>query len=177
MATAMPIPQSRLQQIIAKWRAALTDAATGPLVVAAEVVKLAEDWPAYQEEAGGATATQWLRSTLGKGQGLPWFARRHEAVKKLGEACRRTWHHEAAVWAAENVGDDVSLRRLKDAVHDAYVANGRNPLTEPQVRGVAAKVLGRAKRGRVCKGCAEARARVALLEETLRKAGLAVPSE
>jgi hypothetical protein len=173
------IDPRRLPTLAAKWRSALADAATGPLAVAGEVVRMAEDWESYKVEAEGLTASQWLANTFGQGKGLPWFNRRHEAVQRLGEACRRTWHHEAAVWVAENVRDDVSLRRLKDAAHDAYVENGRNPLTLGQIHTVAAKVLGHkpAFREYQCHkpGCGEARKRIAQLEAAMRAAGVDVP--
>lgn len=151
-----------------RWRSALADAATGPLVIASEVMQLAADWESVREEAAGLDCTTWLRKQFGAGNSLAWFEVRARAVEKLGEACRRTIHHSVAVWVANNVPEGhvqaVKLMLMREAK-----ANGGNPLTlrmaQPRVR----EITGRSEpKKKTCARCQE-------LEKLLLENGVAPP--
>ena len=153
-----------------RWRSALTDAATGPLIVASEIVSLADHWEAYKEEAGGLSCASWLQARVThRGQALDYFAKRHAAVKLLGEACRRTMHHEVAVYVANQVTseyrDAVKLMLMRECK-----AQG-GPLTMGQATPRIGKIIGRKSRPRSqiqCKRCER-------LEKALAAAGVALP--
>jgi hypothetical protein len=152
-----------------RWRKAMSDAATGPLQIAKEVVALDESWPVYKKEADGKSLTGWLRLTLGRGRGLFFFKSRAYAVELLGPSVARTFHHEVAVWVANNVDKD-SRESAVWALLRATQENGRVPLTIKQAQLVVGKLLGRRALPRAsCPRCTQ-------LEELLRKNGIRVPS-
>lgn len=148
-----------------RWKSALQDASTGPLIIAGEVTSLAERWEEHKREAGGLRCTAWLRKTFGDGRGLSWFQDRAEAVAYLGEASRRYVHHEAAVWVKNHVPKD-SLDKVKFMLRSEQKKNGGNPLTKAQaVRRVNAMLGKGALKSRHCKRCQE-------LEAKLREHGI-----
>ncbi|MFA5802957.1 MAG: hypothetical protein WC911_10895 [Thermoleophilia bacterium] len=126
------------------WRDALKDADTGPLRIAADVVKVGEDWETWRSEAGGADCTTWLRSEFGKGRGLAFFRRIDAAVVKIGEHCRRTYNWQTACYVAQNVPAD-KLDDVKSAIRFATKGNGGMPLSYVQgqlvVRGILKKTV------------------------------------
>lgn len=164
------MPQERLAERAARWRRALADSATGPLIIASEIVKLAEDWESHKTEADGLSCTSWLRATLGRGRSLAWFARRHAAVVTLGEACRRTMHHEVACYVAQNVTaehrDAVRLMLMRECK-----AQNGNPLSIAQAKLKIAQFIGVVRVPR----CAVACTRCAELEKVILAAGLTLP--
>jgi hypothetical protein len=153
-----------------RWRKALADSATGPLIIASEIVQLADEWADHQSETDGLSCTSWLRATLGRGRSLAWFATRHAAVATLGEACRRTIHHEVACYVARNVPgesrDAVRLMLMRECK-----AQNNNPLTMAQARRKIEALIGRVSAPR----CAAACTRCAHLEQVILAAGLALP--
>jgi hypothetical protein len=154
---------SELTERTSKWRKALSDAATGPLIIASEVCELSDQWSKFSAEAAGLSCTQWLKTTFGKGRGLGWFRRRARAVSVLGEACRRRIHHNVAVWLVDAAPDETSLAAAKQKLFVAYKANGDNALTEAQAKRALPEFCGqRAKKG--CENCAALLARIAELE-------------
>jgi hypothetical protein len=161
---------SELVERAMQLRRMMQDAACGPLAAAAVVVGLAENWEAYKEEAGGRKCTTWLRDELGRGRGLSFFKQRHDAVRRAGEHTRRTWHHEALLWAVNSCHDELTLKRLDRAVLDAKkVSNGGNPLTKQQVMRIAVPIIGRTPKKQVeCARCER-------LSKALMAAGLPVP--
>lgn len=161
----------QLSTIAGRLKTALTDAACGPLMVAGEVVKLAAEWDTHKEEAGDISPTAWLEKTFGAGKDLAWFQRRADAVEKIGEASKRTWHHEAAVWAASQIRDPKHLTALATKVMEQRKRNGSNPLTLQQVKLLATGIAGRTAQARGCRKCEELKKRIAELEEMLRHGG------
>ena len=137
-----------LKTKLARWKAALSDAATGPLVIAREVRQVAEQWSQYKDEVDGMRCTSWLREMLGNGKGLAFFERRARAVDKLGEACRRYMHHELAVWLAEQTLSADQLTRIKRELHAGFKENGDNPLTLSQGSRVVNDILGKQRKPR-----------------------------
>ncbi len=85
----------------AAWRDQLRSGATGPLVIAQQVVDLVAEWENWRTEAGGVDANAWLRATFG--QSVAWFERRARAVRDIDESIRRSWNHEVAVWVHQHV--------------------------------------------------------------------------
>ncbi len=169
-----PVPsgtRETLADIARRLRPAMAGAACGPLIVAADVVKLADNWTLYQAEANGRSPAEWLIKTFGKGKDLAWFTRRFEAVELIGEAARRTWHHEAAVWVVDHVRDVTHVQRLNVAVMEERKRNGNNPLTKVQVTLLAKKIgilVSKTKPHKTCGRCG-------VLEAALKAAGVAVP--
>ena len=140
-----------LLECASRWRRSLKDAATGPLVIAVEVIAITDDWESYRKDSGGLTASAFLRRELGGGRDRAFFERRADAVTKLGEAVRRTMHHEVAVWVAQNFSG-LEARRVAKALTDSFVRNNKNPLTLAQAKPVAFKVTNR-KTERIEKQC------------------------
>lgn len=164
----MPAPAPERQDLndrIGRWRRALADAATGPLIIAEEIVRMAERWEDFKDAADGLDCSAFLRKHLGKGRGLPFFKERATAVARLGEAVRRTVHHEVAVWASRNIPPDLIEPCKLELMRGAKEQNG-NPLTLQQAKTRLREILGkRTPRKRECERCKE-------LEEQLKAAGL-----
>lgn len=158
-----------------EWKRILGDAARGPLVVATDVVSIANHWDEYAAEAGGLSITGWLKKTLGAGRNLAWFERRAKAVRVLGEAARRNLHHEVAVWVSENVPPAHYDKAKRVLFHAARAQNG-NPLTLGQARPLLQKELGRSfsSRGYQSK-LGDALARIARIEKWADANGLTLP--
>lgn len=161
-----PHTQDTLEHKARRWQKALADAATGPLIVAAEIVTLSENWAGYRGEAGGRDCTTWLRDTLGRGKSLAWFTQRHNAVEALGEASRRMMHHEVAVWVSRNVPPEF-YAPVKFMLRREQRENGGNPLTLRQAKPRILRVMGAtaAPNAKQCGRCKE-------LEAQLRAAGI-----
>lgn len=155
---------------IGRWKRALSDAATGPLVIAPEVVALADNWEAIKEEAGGLSCTAYLRSKLHPGRDLAFFRRRAEAVAKLGEASRRTLHHDVAVWVANQVPDNLLDAVKLELIRGAKEQNG-HPLVMSQARARLKQLIGStARKKRECQRCKE-------LEKLLATHGIETPGK
>lgn len=159
-----------LKELTGRWRSALASGDCGPLVIAADVVRVGAEWDEkYKEEAGGASCTTWLRRELGPGRNLAWFARRHEAVEHLGESIRRTMHHEVAVWIHDNVPKEAWTKVVMAVTIAAKKQRGV-PLTPPQARRVVCPIIGKVsgtKRG--CSRCSDFEVQVALLEQEIER--------
>ena len=169
MTTSMHLPNESLTQQIGRWRKEMADGATGPLVIASEVVALSKKWEDLRAQAEGKDLTTWLRAALGPGKGLGYFRKRHEAVKRLGEAIRRTIHHEAAIWLADEVSD-LHWPLVKQHCFAAHRKNNKNPVTKAQAIKIVAAVTGKKPIAKVCSRCEE-------LENFIRANGLVVPTE
>ena len=163
---AMMNANDNLSARVSHWRVALAASDTGPLVIAAEVVRFSNEWNVYSDEAGGGSCTSWLRKTLGNGRGLAYFEVRDRAVKKLGESVRRTLHHNVAVWIVNNA-PEPTWKACVEALTFSRKKNGGNALTMQQARLVLRPILGiQVKpRGVTCARCAR-------LEELLRENGV-----
>lgn len=153
-----------LDQRASKWRKAMADADTGPLTIAKEVCEVAENWSAWQDQAKDLGANEWLRLTFGEGKSLAFWQRRHEAVQKLGEAVRRTVHHDVAVWIVNSFEAEADRRAAVQAVMKGRKENGDNCLTLVQARRVVTKALSYKPRHKTCARCTEKGARIAELE-------------
>lgn len=159
----------RLVEVQAKIRAAMDNAATGPLIIAADVMAVAESWELYEEEAKGLSCDGWLKKNIGRGRGLAFFARRYRAVKFIGEDARRWLHHDAAVWIAQKVPAD-QCEAVKDALYRAY-AKDRTVLSPAQTKAIVMPLIGRnAVRVKTCKRCQ-------MLEKLMLLNGIAVPKK
>lgn len=64
MATSTKPGKETLEERAKRWNSALSNAAAGPLIIAGEIVELANSWDAYKEEAGGMNATNPVKLTL-----------------------------------------------------------------------------------------------------------------
>ena len=157
MSVALSIVNESLSDRAKRLRKALSDADTGPLVIAAEVVALSTEWPRYEAESGGKSVSHWLKKVLGPGKDLSYFAKRHEAVRILGEASPRTFHHEAALWAANNVVSglkDAGRRVFLEKCFAAKRSNGHNPVTKAQAKRIAVECgFVQVASRKTCPGC------------------------
>lgn len=161
--------EGRLSVIGKRIKTAMADAARGPLIIARDVAALVENWDQYRSEAEGRSVSQWLESVDRPGHDKAWFLRRANAVAKLGEHARRTWDHEALVWAVDAF-DDVSLRRLDKQVRAESEKLGGCVLGKNSVQRIA-RELGLMKPRAPTKVCA----RCADLEKLLKEHGIVVP--
>jgi len=158
-----------LRQRAKRWKDALKQADTGPLIVASEVCSVVDDWERYEQEAKGLNCDAWLKKVFGGGRGTAWFIRRRDAVKLLGEACRRTIHHEVAVWLVNKRLNKTKLEEVKAMLMRECAANGRNPLSPGMAKQRIFQLIGKPhKRTRLCMRCQ-------MLEELLRDNGIDVP--
>lgn len=137
--TSTTTPNASLATELKALSKALQNSAIGPLLVAGRVMQLSENWGQYETEAEGRSLSSCLVQTLGAGKTLRFFRSRHEAVMFLGESVRRHLHHDAAVWAQGNV-PEFRRAAFVEAVAGEWIANGRNPLTTPQVRRIAKRL-------------------------------------
>lgn len=146
----------------------LQNSAQGPLIVAPKVMALAEEWDKHSDSVEGATIDQWLRKIGGEGKGIHWYSRRAKAVSIIGEHARRSWHHEAAVWACEKLSA-TALRKLE------YQLMVDRPNGPPKNRGETIAVarslkLWRPARplNRDCAKCNEMREKIREMEALLK---------
>jgi hypothetical protein len=156
-----------------RWKKVMLDAATGPLIIAGEVVELANEWENHRDGAGGIDCTTWLRTVFGRGKGLGWFRHRHEAVVQLGEAIRRTIHHDVAIWVMNQVPQNLQKKVVKMLTLECR-DNGNNPITYqiaiPLIREQTGKAI--KQRKRTCKRCTYLEG---LLEKNMIKFSLQIP--
>jgi len=131
---------NRLSDSVARWKAALRASDTGPLVIAQDVVRIANEWDKYRAEVGNVDCTTWLRRELDLP--LDFFLRRAKAVERLGEACRRTIHHEVAVWLSNRLKDDELIKKAMWALMSETKKRRGNCLTLPKAQLVVRKALG-----------------------------------
>lgn len=160
---AVPEPKGKLAAKAREFREALKHGDIGPLLLAPKVIDLTTRWSEYEEEADGLSAHAWLRRELGKGKTLAWFKRRAEAVEKLGEAIRRTVHHEVAVRVANKVPADKQELVIQ-ALMRARLKNGHCALSPKQADLVIAEIVGKSPNPKVCRRCIVLEARIAELE-------------
>lgn len=162
--------EGRLSALGRKIKSAMDDAARGPLIVARDVVAIVESWDQFKSEAGGLSASQWVESVTRPGRDAAWFKRRATAVARIGEHARRTWDHEALVWAVDAFVDDVSLRRLDKQVRAESDALGGVVLGKNSVQRIARELgLMRPRESKkVCARCSD-------LEKLLEANGIAAP--
>jgi hypothetical protein len=152
---------SKLTDVAKQIKSAMEHSDTGPLVIAADVVKLAEKWKDYKEDAGKLSCAQWLTRELGnKKRGLAYFRARHRAVEALGEESRRMLHHEMAVYIVNNVPKE-QWDEVKETLYKKCVRNNHCPLSPGQARPLIYKIVGHVP-GRGCSRCA-------MLEAELRR--------
>ena len=110
----------------------LSDSSTGPLFAAVEIMRIVDDWPAWEAEAGGVSAKEWVFSTFARH--VRWFAERRDAVLWLGRDVARNVDHVLAVWVAKNM---QPTGKRKDRTLAYLVAKSRElgrPVDKTRVR-------------------------------------------
>lgn len=162
--------RAKLSEVAGRIGAVMRSSASGPLIIAADVCRIADGWDSegYREESGGMTCSQWLMRLCGQRE--RFFRDRLRAVERIGEHARRHWDHDAAVWAS-NAFDDASLERLDRQVRAEQRAAGEVVFSPAQVARVA-RDLALVKvrvRERVCGECEAKAQRIAELEAALEK--------
>lgn len=172
----------------AKWRAALRDAACGPLIVAQEIIDLGAEWTDEVATAlGHRTYTSWLKETLGEHE--DYYRRRARAVEVIGEHARRMYHHEAAVYLA-GIADDERRSQLDSACRAEWArrraapvpfvtgaARDSAPLTLRQVQVVRERIWDEPKERKPaarCEACVIALGEADRLRALLRQHGIKV---
>lgn len=167
IASAVAFDGKILKACARKWRKALSDSACGPLVVAPEVVAVIDDWDAYKDEVGGVPVAAWLRTVFGsRGVGPRFWRQRANAVDELGEAIRRTLHHEVAIWVMSAVPTEQHTRVKRMLMREAKKQHGV-PLSPHQARKRVYEMLGWKPKSKTkeCKQCMK-------LEALLRQHGI-----
>ncbi len=162
----LPEPLSKRAK---RWSKAAADSVTGPLIIAAEVVEVIDDWASYREEADGLSASAWLGTVFGSWR-VQFWRRRHDAMLRLGESVRRTVHHQVAPYVIANVPDD-HIDAVKFLLIRACRENHGIPVSYDQAQRRIHKLLGRSKPTSAPGNCG----RCAQLEELLRRHGIDVP--
>jgi hypothetical protein len=176
MNEATEVPKKPLDKYLSSWRRALTEGATGPLVIAREVVEISERWDDYREEVGGLTVSAFLRRELGRGRDLAFFRRRARAVERLGEDVRRVLHHEVAVWIDQNFEGEESARAAWGLRMATKKDHHGVPFSLAQAKPIVLKLLGRKteKVPRTCERCALLEEENRILREKLEERGIQV---
>lgn len=136
-----------------RWKRAMENGAIGPLVIAKEVCAVVDNWDVHRSEAEDQTASAWLRAIFGAGKYLAFWRKRSHAVEVLGEAFRRTLHHEAAVWVVGQGLSAQQLRVVKRGLLERYHAENKNPLTKQQALAVVRGVVPHVVKSRSCTVC------------------------
>jgi hypothetical protein len=134
----------------------MVDMACGPNVIASEVVEVSRQWRNYKKDSGNLSCSKWLESSVG--HPLGFFRHRAHAISRLGEAARRTIHHDVCVWLTGYAGDDEKLDAAKRALMAACHKNGNNPLTLARAKVVVYKITGYRRIHRTCSQCEKLRA-------------------
>jgi hypothetical protein len=156
----------KLKQRRSQWHRALRDAHTGPLVVAADVCEVADDWEAYRDEAGGDSAPAWLKRNLGRS--LAFFKVRQAAVATLGEDVRRWMDHAVAVRVSRQSAEHVP--EIKRRLRIETKQRGDNPLPLELAMPIVYDVIGREPKRRTCQRCQRLEA---VLRDLARRCGAA----
>lgn len=157
---------------IKNWQKVLRDSATGPLMIAQEVVAGEESWDMKANK--GVSYSSALERALGKGRDLSFFRRRAYAVNRLGGMRNaRMFHHQAAVWFHSKVPREKTEMALKICA-DQFNRNHSCPLAQNTLFRILGQVCGIPPKTRIhhCVSCeekdkqlAELQAKVETLEE------------
>lgn len=170
MSQATHIERERLQDIGKRLAKAVSGSATGPLLVAQEIVGMSEVWDErWRAEADGLDCTSWLSGLFAnKAKGLTYWKKRARAVERLGEAIRRTLDHEVAAWMIEAI-PDAQLDAAKLVLMRRCKQLRGIPLSKTQATIAlrAAGLLSGAKH-KTCSRCEQ-------LERAMREAGVEIP--
>ena len=110
-----------------------------PLILAEDVLLLADQWPAIRPTIlNQPTLNKFLLPRVGKGWTHARFRRMHLIVERLGESCRRTWGWQAAQWAC-NTLSDTELADIQNEYAAHLRANGGRSLSINQIQRVVRK--------------------------------------
>lgn len=144
----------------------ISESACGPLVVAQEVMGLAEEWEKHRADVGGLDATTALKKYLGFNLG--WFRARARAVELLGEDIRRWMAHDLAVWVSRCAHESLVLG-IKRHVYEQFQAEIRTGqiVTVDKAKSHVYAKLGRTAETRSCKNCQHLRIEVDRLRSVL----------
>jgi hypothetical protein len=155
-------PSDRLEDVAKKLKSAATEGKSGPLRCCCDVIALAEQWEAHEQEAGGISCTAWLRKI--SGQNYAWWATRAESVKKLGEWCRRQLDHDVAKWISRNV-ETRHIDQVCFMLRQEFKQNNNIPISLNAAKPKVNALLKRRAEPHECKSCKE-------LRELLKKHGI-----
>ena len=157
-----------LADIARRMRKTLAQGAACEGVVAVEVMRLAERWHDYINEARGLTIGRWLRKYVDPRRLLAWYERKARGYET---ACKHGIHlcldSPAASWWRDNVSPPAHAATAK-TLRAAYVTGGRVPLNRGQVARLCKPFVSRSKIGAEL---AALRARIARLEAQVRRLG------
>ena len=160
-----------LESMGQRWASQLKTSASGPLLIAEEVVGVGERWEEYAGESGGLSFTGFLRRACGAGYTLAYFRRRADAAKKIGRNMAGSLDHHVAVWILGHVPED-QLFRVKSELDRLRKENHGNPITMSQARPRLTALLGLPRVAAKREGCG----RCKTLEAALVAAGVNVPA-
>jgi len=162
-----------LAERVVRWNQIMRQEATGPLLIAPEVVEVIDSWDSLSAQAGGVSVGAWLKGVFGhSGRNTKYWRDRFDAVASLDvrndRSVARTMHHLAAVWLA-GMPADGSRKKVLQEVYVLCRSQKHEPVTLHQVKRVYYEIVGKPARApkKECGECARLRA-------LLKKHGISV---
>jgi len=155
-----------LEEIGKRLRATLQKGAQCKVRVAVEVMRLAEHWSEYREEAGGQEIGAWLKANVDPTWGLREYKIRAEAAKAMRETGVTKWvDDEMLVWLYNATPSKEALEACTRDLHRVYVENGHRVVKHSQGIKVCERFVTRGKtRQRAHEQIRALKAKVAELE-------------
>jgi len=172
MRSASREPES-LAEKAAAIRKGLQDSAISPLRLSVQVMDIVSNWPKYRAEANNKSYADWLRTEIHADYGVSWYAVRARAYHRLGKSVAVCIHHNAAVWAINNVPESY-WNELILKTRRRFKENNGMYVTASQIRKIGRHIQGltetdvRRKDVRVCARCIQLEQRIERLERQLR---------
>lgn len=161
------LKRESLTAMARRWRKALGDAKCGPLLVASEVVNVADSWDQYSAEADGMKCSDWLKKATGKY--APFWRGRLCGLEMLGESARRNIHHDVVNYVARHVPPEF-VTEVRDLLLTECRANHGHPIEYNVACSKIRPIIGLAGKAptKLCRRCRK-------LEALLREHGIDVP--
>ena len=109
----------------------MTDQGVGPMLVARQLVELADKWDQYDHRKG-QTLNSWVYDALAP-KTLKWFRQLNDAEKRLGSAFSKHLDARAMLWLG-NICDAPRREQMLEIVTELYKKNQQNPVTILQAK-------------------------------------------
>lgn len=166
-----------IKQIARRLQAGLKDS---DVAVSVEVMKLAQNWDAYREEAGGLEIDAWLVKEVDPGRNFDWYRKLAEASEWIGKVIAGNLRSEALRWLWNRVRpSDAKLDGIRQLLRAEYMRNRGAPVGLSQVKRLCSEYVAKKPEGKRGASLREAREsagrlaeRIVRLEAQLREAGI-----
>lgn len=147
-----------LKQTAKRLQRALKDS---DVAVSIEVMKMAEAWDAFREEAGGLEIDAWLVREVDPNRNFDWYRKLAEASEWLGAAIAGNLRSDALRWLWNRVRpSNAKLDTIRQLLRAEWKRNREAPVGLSQVRRICAEYVARKPEGK--RGIALREAREAL---------------